>query len=262
MRRQGCRGQCAPPVCHDLLQLRLASVLVLIVLLEEEDEQGHADADQDHAQLRKDVAIIFQQLFAMAHVVAHAVSDAKIDDQRQDQQPGADQDEAADEEVAMARAEIHSSAPKPQAAQTNAILLKYLWVATCRVSARISRISNAKTRRCRVRSGAGGGPPGLRQQVQRSAVACRLGLLLIRCECLGDTGNEVFDITCMFERDPGLRKLQWRIIRRYPLDLRHNALSFLQVAELRVAPRQPCQSPGGLRGDLGHADKRGLVISS
>ncbi|WP_353843528.1 hypothetical protein [Mesorhizobium sp.] len=38
----------------------------------------------------------------MAHVVAHAVCHTSIDDQRKDQQPGTDQDEAADEEIALA----------------------------------------------------------------------------------------------------------------------------------------------------------------
>jgi len=95
-----------------LLQLGLAFALVLIVLLEEEDEQRDADADQDHAKLRKDVAVIFQQLFAMAHVVAHTMGYAQIDEQREYQQSRADQDEPADQEVAMARAEIHSCRPK------------------------------------------------------------------------------------------------------------------------------------------------------
>jgi len=51
---------------ENLLELGFAFALVLIILLEKEDEQGNANPDQDHAHLRKDVAIIFQQLFTMA----------------------------------------------------------------------------------------------------------------------------------------------------------------------------------------------------
>ena len=84
-----------------LLQLVLAPAVVLIVLLEEEDEQGDADADQDDAELRERVAVIFVQLLAVAHVEAHALGDSQVEDQRDDQQSRADQDQAADQQIAV-----------------------------------------------------------------------------------------------------------------------------------------------------------------
>ena len=97
---------------QDLLQLGGFAATLLVALLEVEHRQRHPDADENYADLREGVAVVFQQFFPVGKVGAHIVRDMRIDHQRQDDEEQADENKPGDEHISrIAEDEVHGAVP-------------------------------------------------------------------------------------------------------------------------------------------------------
>ena len=73
--------------------------LGLVALLEEEDRQRDADADENDAQLREGVAVVFEPLLLARIVARGVVMDLLVDEARDDQEDDAEGAEHTDQQM-------------------------------------------------------------------------------------------------------------------------------------------------------------------